>query len=129
MSNKKDEHGDAGQKPVVPQPDVPMSVFERNRGKFDFVLMEHDVVEANTKLIAQLHNDVIGYLTTGLEKAFQIGELLFELKKRIRHSFFTRWATEHLPIKLRTAQNYMRLYRYKDELVRRKTAVRYQSFS
>ena len=93
-----------------------MSIIERNRGKQDFVLLEHEVVEANTKLIAQLHDDVQECMRIGLEKAMQIGELLFEQKKRIKHGKFTRWVAEFLPFSSRTAQNYMRLYNYKKKL-------------
>lgn len=119
MSNEKDEHENADQKSAVQKSDAPMSIVERNRGKRDFVLLEHDVVDANTKLIAQLHDDIIGCLTIGLEKALQIGELLFEQKKRIRYGSFTRWAAEYLPFNIRTAQNYMNLYKCRDELLRK----------
>jgi hypothetical protein len=120
MSDIIDEHEGTDHKSAVPKSDEPMSILERNRGKFDFVLLEHDVVEANTKRISQLHDEVIGYLTIGLEKAIQIGELLFEQKKRIRYRCFTRWATEYLPFTIRTAQNYMKLYHCKEELEKKK---------
>lgn len=97
--------------------DKPMSIIERNRGKQDFVLMEHDVVEANTRLIAQLHDEVHECMRIGLEKAIQIGKLLNEQKKRIKHGKFTRWAAEFLPFTVRTAQSYMKLYIYKDSLL------------
>lgn len=114
MSNKRDGHEAEGYKPTIINADEPMSILERNRGKFDFVLLEHDVVEANTKLIRQLHDEFLDCLTVGLEKAIQIGGLLFEQKKRIRHGYFTRWAVEYLPLTIRTAQNYMKLYHYRE---------------
>ena len=115
MSNKRDRRKNAGQKSAISKSDKSMSIVERNKGKFDFVLLEHDVVEANTKLIAQLHDDVIECLMIGLEKAIQSGGLLFEQKKRIRHGYFTRWATEFIPFNIRTVQNYMKLYKYKEK--------------
>ena len=80
MSDISDEHEDTDQKSAVPKSDEPMSIVERNRGKFDFVLLEHDVVEANTKRISQLHDDIIGYLTVGLEKLSKLAN--FSLSKR-----------------------------------------------
>lgn len=93
-----------------------MSIIERNRGKFDFVLMEHDVVNANIKLIGELHCEIQRHEKIGLEKAIQIGELLYEIKKRIQYKKFGRWEAEHLPFTVRTGQNYMKLYYHKDEL-------------
>ena len=93
-----------------------MSIIERNRGKFDFVLMEHDVVNANIKLIGELHCEIQRHEKIGLEKAIQIGELLYEIKKRIQYKKFGRWGAEHLPFTVRTGQNYMKLYYHKDEL-------------
>lgn len=129
MSNKKDGHENEGHKPAILKTDEPMSIVELNKGKFDFVLLEHDVVEANTKLIYRLHDEFLECLTVGLEKAIQIGELLFEQKKRIRHGYFTRWAAEYLPFTIRTAQNYMKLYLHKDELKQKKITTISDAYS
>ena len=97
-----------------------MSVIERNRGKFNFVIMEQDVVDANVKLIGELHCEIKRHEKISLEKAIQIGELLTEIKKRIQYKKFGRWGAEHLPFGVRTGQNYRKLYYHKDELASKK---------
>ena len=46
----------------------------------------------------------------------RIGELLVEQKKERRHGNFTQWVTDNLPFKIRTAQNYMKVFSNKDKI-------------
>jgi len=96
--------------------DKPMTVAERNRGKVDHVLVEHKTVESNTEQIIQLHNEIEASEKVNLGKAYSIGELLLETKKRIKHGHFGSWMAEYLPFSKRTAQNYMKLFLHREEL-------------
>ena len=53
-----------------------------------------------------------------MEDALQIGELLFKQKEIIKGDggLFTEWAKGNLPFSVRTAQRYMKLFYYVDEL-------------
>jgi hypothetical protein len=52
-----------------------------------------------------------------LEKAINIGKLLFEQKKRIRKGGFTYWFEKNnMPFTIRTAQNYMKLFHHEEQL-------------
>ena len=79
---------------------------------------KENVLEKNTVRIEQLHNSIFGMLCKSLDKAIEIGALLLEQKRIVKQDgdLFTRWAREHLPFKVRTAQRYMKLYDYRDAL-------------
>ncbi len=66
--------------------------------------------------ISSLHNEIIGYLKTSLDKAIRIGQLLTEQKDSLKHGEFTKWISENLPFADRTARRYMRIYNNKDKL-------------
>lgn len=66
--------------------------------------------------ITALHNEIGSYLKMSLEKAIRIGELLVEQKDNMGHGGFTSWVESNLPFTDRTARNYMRLFRQRDEL-------------
>jgi hypothetical protein len=72
--------------------------------------------KTRTQRIVTLHNEIVGYLKTSLEKAIEIGGLLTEHKETLAHGEFTPWINTNLPFTDRTAQNYMRLYRERDRL-------------
>jgi len=96
--------------------DKPMTIAERNRGKVDHVLVEHKTVESNTEQIIQLHNEIEASEKVNLDKAYLLGELLFEQKKRIKYGHFGNWMAGYLPFSRRTAQNYMKLFLHREEL-------------
>lgn len=97
--------------------DISMSVWERcNIGK-NIVFTEEEVVEKNKRQIIQLHNEIGEHMKISFEKAMEIGELLIEQKKRIRQGGFTYWFEKsNMPFTIRTAQNYMKLFRYEEQL-------------
>ncbi len=90
--------------------DKPKAIVEMNPSQVDYVLSEHDVVESNTEKIIQFHREIQKFEKVNLEKAYSIGELLLEQKKRIRHGQFGRWMDKFLPFTRRTCQNYMNLF-------------------
>lgn len=84
--------------------------------KQEYFVEAEDV--AATEKIIELHKAIKDSMRRSLEDAQKIGELLFEQKKRIKHGFFTTWVAEQVGLNTRTAQNYMLLYHYKEELAR-----------
>ena len=100
----------------VPIKEISMSVWERcNIGK-NIVFTEEKVVEDNKRQIIQLHGEICEHMKMSLEKAIRIGGLLVEQKKRIRRGGFTRWVEDNMPFTVRTSQNYMKLFHYKEQL-------------
>ncbi len=69
--------------------------------------------------IEQLYSEFQDYIKKSLIIAIRLGELLFQQKLLMVHGTFTHWAKRHLPFSLRTAQNYMKLYSYKEELAQK----------
>lgn len=98
------------QAPQLPPPSNEVVKVQVNR--------KEDVLAETTAKIEQLHNSIVGMLCKSLEKAIEIGGLLFEQKKIVKQDGdrFTRWAEKHLPFNVRTAQRYMKLFDYKDAL-------------
>jgi len=73
-----------------------------------------NAIQVNTaQEIRQLHNKIEGYILSSIDNALRIGELLSEQKKALKHGEFTVWVSDNLPFSVRTAQNYMRVYRNK----------------
>ena len=66
--------------------------------------------------IITLHNEIDGQCRVILQKAVRIGELLTEQKAKLPHGEFTPWIETNLPFTVRTAQNYMKVYRERDTL-------------
>lgn len=84
--------------------------------KSDLVFTEHSIVDKDMNEIIKLFNEINEHQKISLQKAIKIGELLFEVKTRIKHTYFTMWMKENLPFSVRTAQNYMKLFKFKDVL-------------
>lgn len=98
---------------------------EKIRGTFEgrnlgqsYLRADADILKAEKyrQEIEQLHAQFQDYLKKSLEIAIRIGELLHQQKLLMVHGTFTHWAERHLPFTLRTAQNYMRLYAYREAL-------------
>ena len=104
-----------------------------NQERTKLELKSEDNIEINRiQEITRLHNEVNTLFTSGLEKAIRIGFLLEEQKKSMAHGKFTSWIDHNLPFKERTARNYMRLYRNRDEIKRQGIAslnVAYQALT
>ena len=54
-------------------------------------------------------------LKMSVQKAIRIGELLTEQKEFVGHGNFLSWVENNLDISERTAQNYMKLFSYRDK--------------
>lgn len=79
-------------------------------------MVNRDLEKTRVEQIVSLHNQVIADLKRSLESAIQIGGLLAEQKKNLKHGQFGTWIEANLPFTDRTARNYMRVYREKDRL-------------
>jgi len=77
---------------------------------------DQEAFESNTENIIRLHISIADMLSQSLVTATEIGRLLFEQKRVIKHGEFSNWVEAHLPFKLRTAQRYMKLHQYKETL-------------
>ena len=106
------EYLERSKKEGISVKDISMSVWERNNIGKSIVINEKDVpvVEENKERINELHETIQTYARMTLEKAIEVGELLFRQKELILYGGFGRWILENTPIKIRTAQNYMKLY-------------------
>lgn len=71
----------------------------------------------NAAIIADLHQQIVNHARTSLGLAIEIGGLLEEEKKRVPRGQFGSWIKIHLPnLTHRTANNYMRLNRERDQI-------------
>jgi hypothetical protein len=75
---------------------------------------KHPVINRSDQ-ICQLHADIVGNLKMSLEKAIQIGELLTEQKKELKHGQWGHWIRKNVPFTQATAANYMRIYEHREE--------------
>ena len=66
--------------------------------------------------IEALHSEILGAVRMTIDKVIEIGGLLADQKADLRHGEWLPWAEKHLPFDIRTAQNYMRAHRRRDEL-------------
>jgi len=66
--------------------------------------------------IKKLHNEIETTFRKSLDTAIRIGELLNAQKKELGHSNWQEWVVKNLPFKIRTATNYMKLHRKREEL-------------
>jgi hypothetical protein len=71
----------------------------------------------NAEVIIDLHQQIVNHARKSLSLAIEIGRLLTEEKKRVPRGRFGAWISLHLPsITHRTANNYMRLNRARDQI-------------
>jgi hypothetical protein len=70
----------------------------------------------NATAIAELHGQIINSARKSLELAIQIGELLVLQKQKLKHREWGRWIEAKLPFTQRTANNYVRLCRFRDQI-------------
>lgn len=71
---------------------------------------------AHVAEINRLHREIDAALRTSLEKAIRIGELLAEQKAALRHGQWGAWVEANLSFTIRTATNYMGLYKNRNRL-------------
>ncbi len=77
------------------------------------MIQVHQLLE---KDIINLHNQLVANLKKNLVTAIQIGELLCRVKSTLEHGHFGVWITDKMPFSDRTARNYVRLYKNKEQL-------------
>ncbi len=75
-----------------------------------------DITTNRIEEIKQLHTTVLQQVKQTLEIAIRIGELLIEQKHELEHGQFVPWLKSNLPFSVKTAQNYMKVYRNREEL-------------
>jgi hypothetical protein len=68
----------------------------------------------NIEQIFFLHDKIKRKAKSILQNIFKIGKLLVEQKKIIPHGEFSNWVEDNLPFSMRTAQNYMSIFRNQD---------------
>jgi len=73
--------------------------------------------------ISRLHNEIFQQAETMLQNIMRIGELLVQQKQKLPHGQFTKWVEENLPFTNRTAQNYMKVFRNKEQLKNENVSV------
>jgi len=67
--------------------------------------------------IIRLHLECMLSVKTSLKMAIDIGEKLAIQKENLDHGEFTPWIEENLPFTVRTAQNYLKLFIKKEQLL------------
>lgn len=78
-----------------------------------FVCTTHDHAAQE---IVNLHREIEGYARTTLDKAVRIGELLSGVKIALGHGNWLPWLQAKVGFSERSAQNYMRLHKCKEQL-------------
>lgn len=61
------------------------------------------------KKINQLYRELVGLYKLSLEKAIEIGELLYQQKEELGHGKWLLWTRKNLPFSERSARNYISL--------------------
>ena len=65
--------------------------------------------------IINLHNGILSAMCRSVADAIEIGRLLMEQKATLDHGEFLPWIERKLPFNVRTAQNYMAVFRHRDK--------------
>jgi hypothetical protein len=73
--------------------------------------------------ICRLHGEIFQQAEAMLVKVLRVGELLVQQKQKLPHGQFTKWVEENLPFTTRTAQNYMKVFRNKEQLKNENVSV------
>jgi hypothetical protein len=91
--------------------------------------MENKVEKSLGKLAEEInaeHRAFVGTFREAVQQGIRAGELLVQAKEQCPHGTWLLWLEENFEGSARTAQEYMRLYRYRDEtLIRRLRYLRY----
>jgi hypothetical protein len=85
-----------------------------------------DSLEQAEAEITQLHREVMGTTRLTLHRVIHIGSILSDIKTRhLKHGQWEKWMCIHLDFDLRTAQNYLRLYNRRGEVIAKSESVSY----
>ena len=76
----------------------------------------NELKKSNIEEIIKLHYEICDSLKLTIDKAIQIGRLLIEQKKKLKHGNFLPWIKNNLPFSDRTARNYMKIFENKEKL-------------
>lgn len=71
-------------------------------------------IKSLVKKINNLHKGIFGAFKTSFEKAIEIGGLLIECKEKIPHGEWLHWMNVNLKFSQKTASNYMRIYKTRE---------------
>ena len=82
----------------------------------------NEIEKSRIQEITDLHAEIGGLFMQSLDKAILIGSLLLQQKKSMDHGEWIPWIEKNLPFKERTARNYLRVYRERDNLKRQAVA-------
>lgn len=74
--------------------------------------MDIQLVKTKQQEIVQLYTELRGHT---IKVVCQIGKLLIEVKEQVGHGNFEDWVDEHLPFTIKSAQNYMNVYRLSEQ--------------
>jgi hypothetical protein len=72
-------------------------------------------IESVIREIARLHGEIMGAARTSLDKAIEIGRLLYRVRAS-RKGKWLKWLEENAPFSQKTAWRYMECYNRRDEL-------------
>jgi hypothetical protein len=89
-------------------------------------LSESEKLDTLAARINEEHRAFVGTFRKSVEHGICAGELLSQAKAQCPHGTWLRWLEENFEGLARTAQAYMRLYKYRDVL---RTAARTPSVS
>lgn len=70
----------------------------------------------NVAIIADLHEQIMGNARKSLDLAIRAGGLLMEQRNTVEHGQWESWVRAHFSFTPRTASNYMRIYRERDQI-------------
>lgn len=76
----------------------------------------NEIEESRIEKINRLHSENVKDATTMLNRAIEIGGELSEQKENMNHGEFIPWIEENVSFAERTARDYMKFYRYREEL-------------
>lgn len=76
------------------------------------------VLDTPAERINSKHLEVKRLELTAKDVAAEVGEMLIEVKRSLPHGEFTKWVEANCEFSYNTAQEYMRVYRYKQTALR-----------
>lgn len=82
----------------------------KQTGLVDNKLFQHTKILTVEEEINKLHNDISSGMKDLIDKAVQIGKLLSQKKKKVKHGEWIPWVKDNLVFNERQAQKYMQLY-------------------
>jgi hypothetical protein len=95
--------------------------------------MDNNEVAKNLAELAEAinaeHRAFLGTVRKAVEQGIRVGELLDQAKEQCPHGTWLPWLEENFEGSVRTAQEYIRLYRYRDDIRAKTRDFAYLSIS